>query len=248
MITTGLSPNVERDDIRLALTTLLQPWLWRYGRAQAELHCALQQYFKTEYIYPVNSGRTALLLLLQSLHLQSDDEVLLQAFTCNAVANPIVWSGAKPVYVDIDPDSYNMSPTDLTKKISNRSKVLIIQHTFGTSAKLTELLAIAKQRQLYVIEDCAHALGARYRQQLVGTFGDAAIFSFGRDKVISSVYGGALLTKQPFTLPALPSPSLFWTKQQLLHPLVTQVRLLLPLAQKLKVISLAVTAGERQGQ
>src|SRR3989338_1413783 len=117
-----------------------------------------------------------------------------------------------------------MSPTDIKKKISSRSKVLIIQHTFGTSAKLTELLAIAKQHQLYVIEDCAHALGARYQQQLVGTFGDAAIFSFGRDKVISSVYGGALLTKQPFTLPSLPSPSLFWIKQQLVHPFITQFR------------------------
>src|SRR3989338_439952 len=133
MITTGLSPNVERDDIRLALTTLLQPWLWRHGRADVELQSELQQYFRTEYVYPVNSGRTALLILLQSLQLTKDDEVLLQGFTCNAVSNPILWSGAKPVYVDIEPDSYNMSPTDLTKKISSRSKVLIIQHTFGTS-------------------------------------------------------------------------------------------------------------------
>lgn len=248
MITTGLSPNVERDDLRLATKTLLQPWLWRYGQAEAELQAALQRFFQTDAVYPVNSGRTALLILLEALHLSTNDEVLVQAFTCNAVANPILWAGAKPVYVDIEADSYTMSPTDLAKKITPRAKVLIIQHTFGTPAKLAELLAIAKQHQLYVIEDCAHSLGARYRGQLLGTFGDAAIFSFGRDKVISSVYGGAVLTKQPLIVPTLPSPSLFWTKQQLLHPLVTQLRPLLPIAQKLKIISLAVTAGERLGR
>lgn len=248
MITIGLSPNVERDDIRLALATLLQPWLWRRGSAELLFKSTLEDFFDTPNIWPVNSGRTALLVLLQSLQLQPEDEVILQAFTCNAVANPILWAGAKPVYVDIEADSYTMSPADLTKKITPRSKVLIIQHTFGTPAKLTELLAIAKQHNLFVIEDCAHALGARYHDKLLGTFGGAAIFSFGRDKVISSVYGGALLTKQPITLPALPYPNLLWTKQQLLHPLVTQIRWLLPIAQKLKIISLAVSAQERHAK
>lgn len=248
MITTGLSPNVERDDRRLALATLVQPWRWRHGPAEGLLKSNLETFFGTGNIWPVNAGRTALLLLLQALQLKSTDEVLLQAFTCNAVTNPIGWAGAKPVYVDIEPDSYTMSPSDLAKKITPRSKVLIIQHTFGTPAKLPALLAMAKQHQLYVIEDCAHALGARYQQQLLGTWGDAAIFSFGRDKVISSVYGGAVLTQQPLTLPTLPYPSLVWTKQQLLHPLITYVRPLLPLAQKLRLISLAVTAGERRGK
>ncbi len=252
MITTGLSPNVERDDVTLALHTLLQPWQWRRGHDEEKLTKALQGYFTTNFIWPVNSGRTALLILLQSLQLQSDDEVLLQAFTCNAVPNPILWAGAKPNYVDIESDTLNMSPSDLLKKITPQSKVLIIQHTFGTPAKLAELLAIAKQHNLFVIEDCAHALGARYHDQLLGTFGDAAIFSFGRDKVISSVYGGALLTKQPFTMPTLPYPSIFWTTQQLLHPLITaaakSIRLLLPVAQRLKLISLAVSQSERLGK
>lgn len=253
MITTGLSPNIERDDVTLALHTLLQPWQWRRGYAEEKLTKALQSYFATDLIWPVNSGRTALLVLLQSLQLKSDDEVLLQAFTCNAVPNPILWTGAKPVYVDIESDTLNMSPSDLLKKITPHSKVLIIQHTFGTPAKLAELLVIAKQHHLFVIEDCAHALGARYHDQLLGTFGDAAIFSFGRDKVISSVYGGALLVRDKnFTLPPLPYPSIFWTKQQLLHPLITaaakKVRWLLPIAQKLKLISLAVSAQERRGE
>lgn len=252
MITTGLSPNVERDDVTLALHTLLQPWQWRRGHDEEKLTKALQSYFATDLIWPVNSGRTALLVLLQSLQLKSDDEVLLQAFTCNAVPNPILWTGAKPVYVDIESDTLNMSPSDLLKKITPHSKVLIIQHTFGTPAKLDALLAIAKQHQLFVIEDCAHALGAHYHDQLLGTFGDAAIFSFGRDKVISSIYGGALLTKQPLSLPTLPYPSIFWTAQQLLHPVITtaakKITWILPIAQKLKFISLAVSKSERLGK
>lgn len=259
MIVTALSPNLQRDDLWLSVSLLLQPWKWQRGQAQLELRTALQNYFSTQNIWSVNSGRTALLTFLQSLNLQADDEVLVQAFTCNAVCNPVSWSGAQPVYVDIDAATLNMSVTDLEKKISPRAKVLIIQHTFGLPANLTPLLALAKQHNLIVIEDCAHALGARYKDKLVGTFGDAAIYSFGRDKVISSIYGGALLVNNPRfvtsvqqRLAALPLPQRSWTLQQLVHPLVTTLSRYLPgllsLAQRFKWISLAVSRAERKGQ
>lgn len=253
MIFTGLSPNLQSDDLWLSIRLLFQPWRWQRGSAEQQLKQQLEQLFGTQHIWPVNSGRTALLVILKSLHLQSTDEVLMQAFTCNAVSNPIRWAGAKPIYVDVDPQTLCMAMSDLQKKITPQSKVLIIQHTFGTPANLAGLLSVARQHNLFVIEDCAHALGASYQGTLLGTYGDAAIFSFGRDKVISSVYGGALLVKRPgFVMPALPYPSMFWIKQQLLHPLITTVakhiRLVLPVAQKLKLISLAVSAKERAGQ
>lgn len=258
MITTALSPNLESDDLWLSLQLLMQPWRWQHGKDELKLDLTLQNYFRTNQVWSVNSGRTALLTILQALKLQSGDEVLLQAFTCNAVCNPIRWAGGQPVYVDIDADTLNISVDDLTKKITTRSKVLIIQHTFGNPADLTPLLALAKQHHLFVIEDCAHALGARHANQLLGTFGDAAIFSFGRDKIISSVYGGALLvnnknlktTVEPL-LAALPHPKLGWTLQQLLHPLMSTLGRHIPgfltLAQKLKIISLAVSRAERSG-
>lgn len=259
MIFTALSPNVQRDDFWLTVQTLLQPWQWQRGTAEKKLQQSLQLYFSTQTIWPVNSGRTALLTLLQHCGLQPNDEVLLQAFTCNAVANPILWAQGKPIYVDIEPATLTMSPQDLKKKITARSKVLIIQHTFGQPAAIEELLAIAKQHQLIVIEDCAHALGARHHDQLLGTFGDAAIFSFGRDKVISSVYGGAILinNQKIFSnfasiIETLPYPNIFWTAQQLIHPIITsaakKIRPLLPLAQRLHLISLAVSALERHGK
>jgi dTDP-4-amino-4,6-dideoxygalactose transaminase len=259
MITTALSPNLQNDDVWLSIRLLLQPWRWRRGETEQQLNTQLHAYFGTEHIWAVNSGRTALLLLLRSLKLSTNDEVLLQAFTCNAVCNPIQWSGAKPVYVDIDAQTLNMSVIDLAKKITPRSKVIIIQHTFGQPADLTPLLDLAKQHQLIVIEDCAHALGARYQNRLVGTFGDAAIFSFGRDKVISSVYGGAVLVSNPAlastvhsAIQALPYPSRCWTWQQLVHPLITTLSRYIPgllwIAQRLRIISLAVSRGERMGQ
>lgn len=121
------------------------------------------------------------------------DEVLVQAYTCLVVINAIKWAGATPVYVDIN-DNFNINPNDLNKKITQRSKVLIIQHTFGQPADLDQLLPLAKQHGLKTIEDCAHALGAKYKGRLLGTFGDIGLFSFGSDKPVSCVRGGALIT------------------------------------------------------
>ena len=109
------------------------------------------------------------------------------------VVNPIVALGAKPVYVDIGAD-LNMDPDDLAKKITSRAKTVIVQHSFGLPAPLKDFLAVALDRGLTVIEDCAHSLGATYDGALTGTMGDIGMFSFGSDKVISCVRGGALIT------------------------------------------------------
>ncbi|MFA6474606.1 MAG: aminotransferase class I/II-fold pyridoxal phosphate-dependent enzyme [Patescibacteria group bacterium] len=250
MITTALSPNVERDDVIQALKLIVQPWKWLNGSATEQLRNKLSIYFNNHEVILTNSGRTALLTILQALQLHDTDEVLLQAFTCNAVSNPIRWAGAKPVFVDITSETYTMNPVDLEKKITPHSKVLIIQHTFGQPANLEILLDLAKKNNLYVIEDCAHALGASYHHhQLLGTFGDAAIFSFGRDKVISSVYGGfLLLNKEQKNISQLPYPSLLWTLQQLIHPIVTKSRYSFKVFQTLGLLSLAVSQLERFGK
>lgn len=268
LVTIGLSPNVQPADVRLALNTLLRPWAYIDGPAEKKLMSAVHASMPDAGgVYLFNSGRSALLTFLRTLRLEPGAEVLLQAFTCNAVSNPILWAGLKPVYVDIsDDESYNMSAPDLQKKITPQSKVLIIQHTFGQAAKLEQLLAMAREHNLIVIEDCAHALGATYHGKLVGTFGAAAIFSFGRDKVISSVYGGALVVNEKKYVNAveqlyqsLPYPSSRWIVQQLIHPPLTKLalrtwhwagfgRVLFWLVQKLGILSLAVSHGERSGR
>src|SRR5581483_4013141 len=112
-----------------------------------------------------------------------------QAFTCVAVPNSVLWTGAKAIYADID-ETGNLDPKDLEKKITKKTKAVIIQHTFGIAANMDAIQKVLKGKKIILIEDCAHALGASYKGKKLGTFGEFAFFSFGRDKVISSVFGG----------------------------------------------------------
>jgi len=162
------------------------------GQANTELNEKLAEQFKAK-VFLLNSGRSALYIGLKTLGVGQRDEVLLQAYTCNSVPNPILWTGANPVYVDIEENTLNIDLTDLEKKITPRAKVIIVQHTFGNPAKIKEILKIADKYKLRVIEDCAHSLGAKVDKRLLGTFGDLAILSFGREKVISGLTGGALI-------------------------------------------------------
>ena len=259
-IFTNLAPNWQWDDVMLAARLIFQPWKWRQGRGAARLEQLFTEWLPTPQAFAFSSGRAALYAILKSFGLQSGDEVLLQAYTCVAVPDPILWTGAKPVYVDCEEGTFNMSPRDLERKITSRARVLIIQHTFGLPANLDALLAIAKKHSLFVIEDCAAYSGAR-----VGTFGDAAIFSFGRDKVISSVFGGLAVVRDANIAGRVRGlqnqmrlPSLLWVLQQLLHPIVMwKVKIfyrvfglgkfILALSKALHLISKAVYAAEKKG-
>ncbi len=196
MLFTGFSPNSSTTDLIISLRYVLLPWNWfrlRTGDAVTRSEIAFKEYLDVKNAIMLDSGRTALQKALEALEIKSGDEILVQGYTCMVVSNAIIWAGGKPIYVDVN-DNYNMNPADLEKKITKKSKVLIIQHTFGFPAQLDELLAIAKKHNLKIIEDCAHSLGATYKKKYTGTFGDIGMFSFGTDKIISSIRGGALIT------------------------------------------------------
>lgn len=258
----SLSPNVEAEDRRLTWRLLWRPWRWKRGRAIALCEQWFREYFGVAHAWSVSSGRSGLFLILQALGIGVGDEVLLQAFTCNAVPNPVLWVGATPIYVDINEDSLNIDPSDCEKKITPRAKAIIIQHTFGYPADMDRILAIAKKHNFIVIEDCAHALGAMYHGKKLGTLGDVAFFSFGRDKVISSVYGGMIITKDAVIARRVEAiyknisyPGLYWIKQQLRHPILMEWimrwygfgKFLLFALQKLHLLSLAVQPKEKRG-
>lgn len=195
-IFTGFAPNLTTSDMLISASFLFFPWRWLRQNIGESAHLAeewLKKYFSTRHCLVFDSGRSALFFILKSLNLQSGDEVLLQAYTCVVIANAITQAGGKSVYVDVG-DDFNMDYSDLEKKITPQAKVLIIQHTFGKSANLELLLKLAKKYNLVVIEDCAHALGVKYRGKLLGTFGDVGFFSFGSDKPISCGRGGGVIT------------------------------------------------------
>ncbi len=195
-IFTGFAPNLTGRDTLTALAYLLLPWKWlswRDGQYAGQAETKIKNYFSVSQAHVFDSGRSALFFALKALGAEQGTEVLVQAYTCLVVANAIKYAGATPVYLDVG-DDFNIDPLDLEKKITPRAKILIIQHTFGQPARLQELLAIAKKYNLKIIEDCAHSLGARYQGKLTGAFGDVGMLSFGSDKIISCVRGGALVT------------------------------------------------------
>ncbi|OQX00669.1 hypothetical protein BWK69_00990, partial [Candidatus Parcubacteria bacterium A4] len=194
-ISISLSPNTERDDVWLAFKLLFGWWSAKNDGLMVE---KLEEEFRKElgvkYAIAFNSGRSSLMAILNSLEIEKGSEILLQAFTCNAVPNPVLWSGLKPIFVDCDEKTFNINPDNLKRKITPQSKAVIVQHTFGLPADLDEISKICKENNLILIEDCAHSLGAIYKGKKVGMFGKASFFSFSRDKVISSVYGGMVAT------------------------------------------------------
>ncbi|MDO8601921.1 MAG: DegT/DnrJ/EryC1/StrS aminotransferase family protein [bacterium] len=270
-IFTSLAPNLETDDLAAARRLLVSPKSWRQGEQPRELEEWFRNFFNATEAKAFASGRTALYAILKTLNLPVGSEVLLQAYTCVAVPDPVLWAGLIPVYVDCN-RTLTMESTDLEKKITDKSRVLIIQHTFGQPADMEKLMAIAEKHHIFVIEDCAHALGAISNGKKLGSFGDAAFFSFGRDKVLSSVFGGVVVFNGSMVNgqwsevgrrlsaihASLAFPSRFWTAQQLMHPLVLTLakrlydkasigKIILELAKRLRIISKAVYATEKRG-
>jgi dTDP-4-amino-4,6-dideoxygalactose transaminase len=265
-ITLSLSPNTEADDVWLAMKLLANPTRWQVGEAAAKVEAWFENEYASIKALSYNSGRSALLEILKAFGIGSGDEVILQAFTCVAVGNSVLWAGAKPVYADID-DRLNIDAQDFEKKITAKTKAVIVQHTFGIPAKIDTIAAIAKRHGLVVIEDCAHALGATYRKRKLGSWGDAAFFSFGRDKIVSSVFGGLAIIsrKHPQIIKKLeaahnilPFPSHGWIFQQLFHPVAFAFilpfyrigvgKLLLVIFQRLGWLSFPVFPAEKQGR
>ena len=261
-IAISLSPNTQYDDVAAAFRALFIIGNWRTG---ANIHKAkvwLQKYLGNKNIFLFNSGRSALYCLLMSLGIKKDDQVIIQAFTCAAVPEPVIWLGAKPVYADID-DSLNIDYKSLEQLINEKTKAIIVQHTFGIPAQIEKIKYIAQKHKLIFIEDCSHSLGGSYRGHKLGTIADAAIFSFGRDKVISCVFGGAAVinTRDKTVIRSmreiysgLQVPGRIWIIRQLLHPIlfffilplynISIGKILIVTFQKLKILSKPVEKKE----
>lgn len=188
-------------DFRFAMRStwlLLQPWRYRRGAAVEALRAELQKEFSCD-VALFSSGREAVLALLRSLDIGKGDEVIVQAYTCIVVANAIAATGAKPIYADIEQDTLSLDPHATEKLMTPRTKAVICQHTFGIPAPLSELRELCDRHRLPLIEDCAHVIPDTKGPIGVARTGDYVLLSFGRDKAISGVTGGALLSTHPDT-------------------------------------------------
>jgi perosamine synthetase len=142
-------------------------------------------------------GRVALYAILKALDIQPGNEVVLPGFTCVVVPSAVLFCGAKPIYVDIDPFTYNLNLQALERSITSKTKCIIIQHTYGLPIEMDPILDLANKRKIPIIEDCAHSLGSRYKGRLTGTLGDAAFFSTQWNKPFTTGLGGFAFSNDP---------------------------------------------------
>ncbi len=167
------------------------------------------------YVVALSAGTAAIHLALKLAGVKRDDTVLCQSMTFSASANPITYEGAQPVFVDSEPDTWNMSPELLEQAIKDqiakgkKPKAIIVVHLYGMPAKMDEIRAIAQEYEIPLIEDAAEALGSFYKNQACGTLGDYGILSFNGNKIITTSGGGALVTKTE----AGKQKAIFWATQ-----------------------------------
>jgi dTDP-4-amino-4,6-dideoxygalactose transaminase len=162
----------------------------------------LESYLQSDKkVAVLSSGTSALHLAMVLAGVTHGDEVLCQSFTFSASANPIVYQGATPIFIDSETTTWNLCPSALETTIQDRiakgkkPKALIVVHLFGMPAKIDLIMSIAKKYEIMVIEDAAEALGSTYKGQMCGTFGDFGILSFNGNKIITTSGGGALVCK-----------------------------------------------------
>ncbi len=263
-IAISLIPNFTFSDVVRSKLLIFQPWNYQNSDSQNTLKKNLATYLNQKHVELFDSGRTALYFLLQALNIKTGDEVIIQSFTCSVVPASIIWTGAVPIYADID-KTYNLDPEKLSKLITPKTKAVIIQHTFGTPANIDKIVSVCKSKKIILIEDCAHGFGNSYKGQKLGTFGQASFYSFGRDKVISGVWGGAVSINDSQIFEnlrkltsKLPRHTLSWTLKQLIYPplmfVITKTYSFFKLGKvlhfcfrRLHLLSDAITPQEKQG-
>ncbi len=184
-------PAIKPGDIK-RVSQILQSGLIAQGRNVLDFEEKISRYFQVKGAVATNSGTSALHLALLALDIGPGDEVIIPSFVCSALLNPIAYVGAKPRIADVNPDDFNISISDIKKKLSRKTKAIIVPHMFGCPAEIRSILRLG----VPVIEDCAQSIGADYEGKKAGSFGLLSICSFYATKVMTTGEGGMVLSNQ----------------------------------------------------
>lgn len=190
------APDITESEIEAVSAILRTPRL-SMGPKLEEFERAMARYVGTSHAIAVNSGTSGLHLCIRALGISEGDEVIVPSFAFIAVANAVRYERAVPVFVDIDPQTLNLDPQRIEEAITPRTRAIVLVHTFGCPAALSEILEIARRHHLFVIEDACEAIGAKYDGRKVGSFGDAGVFGFYPNKQITTGEGGVIVTNDP---------------------------------------------------
>lgn len=186
-------PLIEEAEIEEVAKSLRAAWLGT-GPKVAAFEKLIAEYKGVNHAVAVNSCTAGLHLSCLAVGLQPGDEVIVPAMTFCATVNAVIHAGATPVLVDVEPDTFNMDPEEVRRKISPRTKAIMPVHFAGRACNMDALCVIAREHGLKIIEDCAHAIETEYHGRKVGTFGDCGVLSFYSTKNIVTGEGGMVLT------------------------------------------------------
>lgn len=182
-----------KKEIDSSIRRVLKSTVFIGGREVEEFEKEMAMFCGAKYAIGVNSGTDAIFLALKSLNIKDGDEVITTPFTFIATAGVIHNCGARPVFVDIDPKTFNIDYRKIEEKITPRTKAIVPVHIFGQPADMEEIIAIAKRHNLSIIEDAAQAVGANYKGRKAGTIGDLGCFSFFPSKNLGAYGDGGMI-------------------------------------------------------
>lgn len=200
----GTTPNIQKDDLSLIGRILWRPWTWRNNEKVREFESAVETYMaggedsknNSEFkAFAFDSARSSFYQILKAWGIGEGDEVLVPSFTCVVIINSVMETGAKPIYVDVNFETFNMDLADLEKKRTDKTRAVLAQHTFGIPMNVDKMRTILGG-DVKIVEDLAHVMGAEVDSKKVGTHGDAAILTFGIEKAMTTLRGGMALVRK----------------------------------------------------
>jgi len=187
-------PSIGKEEKALVNECLDSGWIGSEGSYVKKFENKFKKIVNRKFAISVANGTAAIDIAIRALNIKKNDEVIVPNFTIISCVNELVRVGAKPVFIDADIDTWNMKVSDIEKKITSKTKAIIVSHIYGLPTDLNLILKIAKKKKLKVIEDGAELLGQEYYKKPIGSFGDISTFSFYVNKHITTGEGGMLVT------------------------------------------------------
>ena len=194
-------PHMSGEEVKYVQEVFDTNWVAPVGPHIGRFEDSLASYVGVKHAAALSSGTAAIHLALIVLGVQAGDEVICQSFTFSGSCNPILYQGAKPVFVDSESETWNIDPDllkeaidDRVRKTGRKPKAIIVVHLYGMPARMDEIMAVSQQYEIPVIEDAAEALGSDYKGRKCGSIGHLGVLSFNGNKIITTSGGGALLS------------------------------------------------------
>ena len=191
-----VKPDLSGNEINYLIDCIKSTYVSSRGKYVDMFEKKFRLYYKSKFSLSVSSCTGGLMLIMSSLKLNKDDEVIVPNVTFISPINSILHANAKPVFCDIDEKTFTLKTDSLKKLITKKTKAIICVHIYGHPCDMDEIKKIVKKKKIKIIEDCAEAIGTEYKNQKIGTFGDFAVFSFFGNKTVTTGEGGMVLFKK----------------------------------------------------